>query len=218
MDVALALALMRYLAALVLLAVPVAAPTPAEAEEKPKPPAETAQVLAMMGRFTSGHGCPVTPTLALTASHMTDVTPFGFRTTPAAYRWSMLNAEGSVEPIGKVSSADLGVVETDVPFPAWNKAAIAAPAVGDYLWLVGYDWDNKEKGYAAEVIRVRVTRVVAGHVIYHPAGKPGSSGSCVWNQDGQVVAINVWGQDVGTDEVGIGVGIWRPWFDQSKLE
>jgi hypothetical protein len=54
-----------------------------------------------------------------------------------------------------------------------------------------------------------VIRVRNGHVIYFPPGVPGTSGSCVLNEAGEVVAINTFGRDLDDQSVvGGGVGVW----------
>jgi S1-C subfamily serine protease len=45
--------------------------------------------------------------------------------------------------------------------------------------------------------------------MFYPSGKPGSSGSCIVNDAGEVVAINEGGYETDDkDEVGLGVGVW----------
>jgi hypothetical protein len=71
---------------------------------------------------------------------------------------------------------------------------------------LGYRWDG-EHFFQPRIIRAKVLRVVAGHVVYEPGGQPGSSGSCVLNAQGQLVAINAFsGMDASS---GAGVGVWE---------
>ena len=60
-----------------------------------------------------------------------------------------------------------------------------------------------------DVIEAKVVRIVALHVLFVPSGQPGSSGSCVVNEAGEVVAINEGGYtaDDGGD-AGLAVGVW----------
>jgi S1-C subfamily serine protease len=45
--------------------------------------------------------------------------------------------------------------------------------------------------------------------MFIPSGKPGSSGSCVVNEWGEVVAINMGGYSTDDgDEAGLAIGVW----------
>jgi len=77
------------------------------------------------------------------------------------------------------------------------------------LYFLGYDWSNKKVALAEDVVEVKLLRIVALHLIYTPSGKPGSSGSCVVNEAGEVVGINEGGFETDDGgEAGLAVGIW----------
>lgn len=179
--------------------------------------------LRLVGRFSAGHACPIEPRVALTNGHVMDPRPFDASVPLVPYAWSDGNgASGFLAPIrdaeghvleGAVERArDLARVEPLSPrdvFPNPLHLADRAPAPGDRVWLLGYDWRNRGRAMADDVIEARVTRVVALHVIFTPSGKPGSSGSCLVNDAGEVVAINEGGYETeDKEEAGLAVGVW----------
>lgn len=199
--------------------------------------------LRLVGRFGAGHACPIEPRVALTNGHMVDPRPFDVSVALVPLAWSDgTGASGFLAPLrgpegrvleGAVERArDLARVEPlaagDV-FPHPLRLAQLAPVAGDRVWLLGFDWGSSKSAMADDVIEARVTRVVALHVMFRPAGKPGSSGSCVVNEAGEVVAINEGGFETGAamplamllrlyagvarpatsdDVAGLAVGVW----------
>jgi hypothetical protein len=110
------------------------------------------------------------------------------------------------------SARDLGRAqpfhESDV-FPHYLPLAATAPKAGDRIWLLGFDWSNRKNAMADDVIEAKVLRVVALHVIFSPTGQPGSSGSCVVNESGEVIAINEGSYELDDKaEAGLAVGVW----------
>jgi trypsin-like peptidase len=179
-------------------------------------PAEVALLrgsLRLVGRFASGHACPVEPRMALTNGHVVDMRPFDDSVRPFPYAWSDgTGASGFLVPAELERGRDLARVQPlnarDV-FPHPFRVAAEAPKPGDRVWLLDYDWRNRKSAMADDVIEARVTRVVALHVMFIPSGLPGSSGSCLLNDAGEVVAINEGGYDTDAHEVaGLAVGVW----------
>jgi hypothetical protein len=94
-------------------------------------------------------------------------------------------------------------------FPHPFTVSQTAPKPGDRIWFLGYSWRNKKTAMEPDVIEARITRIVALHLIFSPSGKPGSSGSCIVNEAGEVVAINEGGYSTDDgSEAGLGVGVW----------
>lgn len=175
----------------------------------------TKGTLRLIGRFSAGHACPLSPRVALTNGHIVDQRPFDADVPafPYAYSDGVGNA-GFLVPVHErlERARDLAAMEplseSDLfanPFPV----AAQPPKEGDRIYLLGYSWKNKKSAMEDDVVEARVSRVVALHVVFYPAGKPGSSGSCVVNEAGEVVAINEGAYETDDkQEAGIAVGIW----------
>lgn len=179
--------------------------------------------LRLIGRFNTAHACAISPRVALTNGHVLDPRPFEASVPLVPYAWSdgtgasgflapLRDSEGHVLESAVERARDLARVEpliaTDV-FPHPLHVAQQAPVAGDRIWFLGYDWKNRKSAMAEDVIEARVTRIVALHVIFAPSGQPGSSGSCVVNEAGEVVGINEGGYETDDKgEAGLAVGVW----------
>jgi trypsin-like peptidase len=169
--------------------------------------------LRLIGRFSSAHACPIEPRVALTNGHVIDMRPFDRDVAPFPYAWSDgTGASGFLVPLELERGRDLARVqplrEGEV-FPHPLRVAQLAPEAGDRVWLLGYSWANRKRAMEDDVIEARVMRVVALHLIFVPSGRPGSSGSCLVNDAGEVVAINEGGYETDAkDEAGLAVGVW----------
>jgi V8-like Glu-specific endopeptidase len=192
----------------------------------PKP--DTSLQIRVVGRWSTASACPIGPRMALTAAHVVDPRPFDKTPySPVAFQqgetvgtFTVLerkDAKGAVLEQMVSRSRDLAYVESNVELVGWYHLAEKAPQPGATVYFYGLDWRNKKNAFAERVWTATVLRTVAGIVIYDPAGEPGTSGSCVLNEDGQVVAVNTGGMLVGPrearalghgNEVGIGVGVW----------
>lgn len=189
-----------------------------------QPPAADALVkssLRLLGRWSGAHACVVGPRLALTNGHVIDLRPYDNDIPPFPYAYSdgagnagfvvpTTDKEGRVT--GLERARDLATVEplrADDVFANPLRVAREAPKVGDRVFLLGYSWKDKKSLLGDDVISAKVTRVVALHVAFYPSGQPGSSGSCLVNEAGEVVAINEGSYPTDDkDEVGISVGVW----------
>lgn len=175
--------------------------------------------LRLIGRFSAAHACPVEPRVALTNGHVVDPRPFDASVLPVPFAWSDgTGASGFLVPTrlengwalerGRDLARVQPLQEGDV-FPYPLRVAAQAPSPGDRVYLLGFDWRNRKSAMADSVIEARVTRVVALHVIFTPSGLPGSSGSCLVNEAGEVVGINEGGYETDAKDVaGLAVGVW----------
>lgn len=217
---------MRALAAVALSAVTVGC-LPACAGKTaprvaPEAPPDTSKMLKVIGRWTIASACPVEAHRALTAAHVVDPRPFykypGFM--PLVWqqgtRGGVLRVDRREDGEPLVQwERDLGIIVTETPMEFYPIADVR-PGPGDTIWLSGYDWRDRKRAFADRVWTAKVLRLVAGILVFDPAGEPGTSGSCILNAKGEVVAINVGGKYVGAsltgklgfggepDQVGIG--------------
>lgn len=180
---------------------------------KPDEVAPFANVLHVMGLSGMAHACPVAEGKALTNAHVIQrSTPLGEEIVDGMNYSTDNGDDGSVVPFSISSFRDLAVVSG--PFKAFYKIAEKIPLPGDKVRFIGYDLRNKKDAFATRVFETEVVRVVAGRLIMKDAGVLGSSGSCVLNEAGEVVAINGFGMPVGVgDEVGgayLVVASWKP--------
>ncbi|HYM26318.1 MAG TPA: hypothetical protein VEU08_24040, partial [Vicinamibacterales bacterium] len=86
------------------------------------------------------------------------------------------------------------------------------PAVGERLTLFVYDMKHPLE---AKPVSVTVENVVAGHVIVTAKARPGSSGGCVLNARGELVAIVSGQLEIDGQPFGLTVGVWGPLADVS---
>lgn len=169
--------------------------------------------ITIVGRYGVGHACQVGPLVALTAAH---VVARGSETF--SMRWSdhAGNAGRLEAPAGPASKReDLAVMVSDRPFARWYEVAKDAPKVGDIVTVTGFQWGGRGRVLLERVVVTRVARVVAGHLELRDGAKPGSSGSCVLNALGELVAINVGELPVDgslTMPAGWAVGVWGEWM------
>ena len=179
------------------------------AQQAPAQP-DTDGILRLVGRFAAAHACPVAPDLALTSAHVTDLRPFD-RTMPAfPVAWSdAAGLDGWLTPLRVEGARDLALMQSDRPFARYYAVAPASPVAGDRLLTLGYDWRRRVAMYGPRVFAVVVLRVVARTVVFEPEIQPGSSGACVLNAAGEVVAVNAAVHRADDSRaVGVAVGVW----------
>lgn len=171
---------------------------------------DTDAILRVVGRFASAHACPVSETLALTSAHVTDLRPFDMALPAFPAAWSDgAGREGWLRPLRVEVARDLALMQSDVAFARHYAVAATPPVAGEKLWTLAYDWRRWASMYGPRVLDVRVLRVVARTVIFAPELYPGSSGACVLNASGEVVAVNAAVHRADDSRaVGVAVGVW----------
>lgn len=192
-------------AAATLFALLIAAPAPAGAADKPF----ISPAVRLIGSGFMAQGCPIAPRTLLTARHVAAPAKGG----RASAIWQ--------DAAGHVGTAwsddydlrrDLAVMQSDVDFERIVTRAAAAPAIGEKLTLFVYD---TRTALAARPVTVTVENVVAAHVIVTAKSRPGSSGGCVLNAKGELVAIISGKIEIDGSSFGLTVGVWGPWADAS---
>jgi Trypsin-like peptidase domain len=179
------------------------APSVVEAPTKP----DMSKIVRVSGRWTLGSACPIGPHTALSAAHVVDPRPFDREIPLSPVVFSQGPLIDTFRAEYSFAHRDLAVLTTESTLE-YYRIAVARPQAGDSLYLTGFDWRDVKRAFADRMWEVKDLRVVAGLLIYTPPGDPGTSGSCVLNQAGEVVAINIARKGVGkfgTEEVGLGV-------------
>jgi S1-C subfamily serine protease len=176
---------------------------------------DTRAILRLQGRTSGAHACPVMvgdEQFVLTNAHVTD------RDGWVPYRYSnAYGEEGVLSAVSVNQAADIAVMRASKTLGNYYRVASKAPAIGERVRYIGYARSSRKAAYAEETFDRVVVRVVAGHLIVDKPGKPGSSGSCVLNEGGEVVAINARGEELDNgDLIGGLVGVWGDWLETSK--
>lgn len=174
---------------------------------------DTSHVAAVLGRFAAAHACPINDHFMLTNAHVIDQAPGNPDFAYQSYRWTTDAGEfGQLTPLGTIAGVDLALMQS-TPIEKWYERSTTPPLTGDKLWLVEFDYSSRDKAFASHPVQVEVTRLLAGHIFYKPIGKPGSSGSCVLNEEGKLVGINLGGYSLEANgDIGLAVAVYGDWF------
>ena len=169
------------------------------------------------GNHRLGHGCPISESLGISNAHIF-LTPREFARAgnfddpPMVMLWATRNDEymGKTGRIEVDQYRDLVWFEsTTGPFPHFYPLATERPAVGSRVIFIAYDFRRARNAYAERVLTGIIVRYSLGRIIYRIAeGVPGSSGSCLFAEDGTVIGINAAYNELESGElVGIGVSV-----------
>lgn len=180
-------------------------------------PPDLTGTLQIIGRFGMAHACPIAPDIALTNSHVVDPRPFDPGVPVFPLRWSQVGNPATdtvLLPLNENRRDDLVIAGIRPSVDHFYVIAKEAPKPGDRLWWVAYDWRNKERAFSERLMSGRLVRIVAGHLIVNEETFPGSSGSCVLNDSGELVGIVSFGAGLNNGEEVAGfVGVYGNWIN-----
>lgn len=170
--------------------------------------------MRLIGYASYAHACPVDG-LVLSAAHV--VQPRNGRNPPlpwpAYYAWSDLHQNSGYVHSRGLSPRDLGTFVVLSGTPHFYRHATEEPEPGDKVNWLEFDLSSKDKAFAPHSKQARVQRSVSGHLILDEPPMRGASGSCVLNEQGEVVAIITGGVNVGAGgAVGFVVSVSGQWW------
>ncbi|MGH8776215.1 MAG: S1C family serine protease [Jiangellaceae bacterium] len=126
-----------------------------------------------------------------------------------------------VETAGAAVVADLAIVNTRSPLPAAVTLADADPQAGDQVEVVGYPGGGRLTtssgtvlGYGEDPLNVNAGRIVRTDA---PA-RPGSSGSPMYDDAGQVVGVVYAATQDGTQSLAVPVSTLQELLDQTSFD
>ena len=170
------------------------------------------EMLPNMWRMANGaQVCPVSPTLALTARHTAVLTPASW-----GYPGSFYGGTLVLEWVD--TRRDLGAMRIGrgPAFRRWYEVAKTPPGIGDKVFIQGY---NRGKDFTSFWMETTLVYAYAGTLAWGKSPGKGSSGSCVLNKRGEVVAINTASYETDKGEThGSGVLIFGPWVPDSMWQ
>lgn len=182
---------------------------------KPQIGPDMSGMLRLGTRFGAAHACPISPTLALTSAHVVDPRPLD----PTAPMFGALAttefeaAKVPAKPVLTYPGRDLALLYGR--FVRHFPIAAAAPEPGLPLYAMGYNYANSAHAFESRVNRLEAVRSLGGRLFLKGDDpRPGSSGGCVVNALGEVVAV-IEGHmlmDNG-DKVVLAVEVWGETFE-----
>lgn len=150
---------------------------------------DLSSVVTFVGMDGLAHGCPVSPSLILTARHValnhhvSVIAPNG----PSTYAYSQGNTGGYATYVAESPALDLALMKVDGPVSYYEVGEVGE---GDRVWLVDFDRGN-DTPFQSQVVSATVKTVLPHHILLSDFGQPGASGGCVLNSVGKVVGIYV---------------------------
>lgn len=172
-------------------------------------------VLRLGTRFGAAHGCPISPTLALTSAHVVDPRPFD----PAAPMFgAVATTEFKVEhvtirPVKTFPGRDLALLYGR--FDRWFPIAKEAPEAGLPVYALGYNYEDSAHAFEPKTNKMVALRRLGGRLLMTGDDpRVGSSGGCVLNALSEVVAV-IEGHMVmdNDDKVVLAVEVWGETFE-----
>lgn len=173
--------------------------------------------LPLIGDYTLGfgHACP-TETGIYTARHVIEVpVPFSPFRPDAGYRHVSLSSPyGPTTVVWHETVRDVATISVEWgPVPRYKVATSIEE--GDKVHWYEFDFKSRKKYLQPRKRKARVVRDVAGYLIFDKEPSAGASGTCLLNEDDEVVGIVVWGLKVQDSDDRIGcaasiMGVWKP--------
>jgi hypothetical protein len=151
------------------------------------------------------HICPFAPNLAYTSRHVV-VGHQGRTLYFIPLTWQQGDKGGSLFPLYTDARRDLAIGCTDEGFSRWFERAELPPEPGDKLFLPAHKW--LESGAPRERVEATVAEVVGGMIRLKARPMSASSGACLMNEDGLLVAIHDWSLVGGTVYA---AAVWGEW-------
>ena len=183
------------------------------AKDKPKPPDMT-RVIRLAGRFNMAHACPIASDLAVTCAHVVDRAPLDMSVPPFPMRYDTATEAGFADVLLVSNADDLAYLA--IPNHPFYPIAPKAPAVGEMLFFLNYDYRKPETVLRPVIASGEVVNIVAGHIYVDTKVFPGASGGCLLNAKGEAVGIAALRFELdNTNTVLGGPAIWGHWLDPS---
>lgn len=157
--------------------------------QKPETPElsdpDTSAAVPVYGRHGIAHACAIGPHELLTSAHVVDHQPFN-KSFPL---FPVISSYGHLESYRSLDIEDLAFMRSETVLPHYAKLATEEPQPGERVWIVGYDWRTAKNASGKRIWKGRILRVVAGHLVTDFPADYGTSGSCVFNQAGEVLGV-----------------------------
>lgn len=177
------------------------------------PPPALKYVMALSGPYGIGSGCPVAEDIVLTALHVAKPYQTILDFPPQQFRWSDgAGGRGMLKPDSPVPGADGYILTPARPLAHWYLLAKYQPDVGAKLWLRVPEWGSQDHALEWRRREVTVTQVVAGGIVFKPAGERGGSGGCLSDAQENVIGVYVWAPPAGLSSVGFAFAVYDPWM------
>ena len=152
--------------------------------------------IRLIGPLTNGHACPVQGRV-LTARHVI------FDGSFVSFAWD----HGFAFPVRISNMRDIGEVELDAE-PQFYGLATGVDEGEKVHW---FEYDQSDP-FRHERKEAKVRTVTAGHIIFDKEVHPGGSGTCVLNENEEVVGIAVWAIPAGLKKFGGAVDVTGRWW------
>jgi hypothetical protein len=143
-------------------------------------------VISLYSVSSIGHACPVGPDgTVLTAKHVA----YSREGHPQYFAWgNALGMRGTADPIWASKYFDLAKLRLNKKVPYYELAK-ELPKEGAPVY-----WQEFSEVDARNVTRKGKFRYTeGGYIFIEKAVQAGASGGCLFNEEGKVIGINVWG-------------------------
>lgn len=168
-------------------------------------PATWRDIPQATSRSGVAHICPYAENLAYTSRHVI-IERGGPRLWFVPLTWQQGDQAGSLFPLYADGRRDLAIGCTDEKFSRWFARAADPPQPGQKLYVPAHRWTLP--GAPRERAEVIVAEVVGGMIRLEGEHLPASSGACVINEGGELVAVHDWSAGMKTLYA---AAVWGGW-------